>query len=431
MKRPISSVDAAPSCASNKSKVMKKWWKEHRKAHANAVDEKDELAKQLQAEREAVATLKEENRKLQNSISLSMHECTHAKAEISNIKKELVNAKAEALKATGMPPMIKKETDKVSMLRMLGDAILFILNVVMFRMQPITRLRSLCEIIFDNELLGTFATETVLHEVSLKYARKKIFLPWRVLRSIDLAINGGINLTGLESLRQVEDLAEYQRGYLPSRGAVQICAAELHALGQELIPIEKVPCNLGEMYQFDFEKMVRYIIKAFALHQVAQGDSIELCITLDGAELTKDLCHLSFGVKATDWRAINPRDGTSLAYSQDGVFGKIFNVQSRNNCFIMKTLLGKDSKAAYQHFADVFRFFKHVKAEGLPANENGPRIMPIIVWSPQDLSSIWKSLNTGGGARKTGDKHWCHLCACTGNRIASFLVDDNRFEICY
>jgi hypothetical protein len=122
-----------------------------------------------------VATLKEENRKLQNSISLSMHECTHAKAEISNIKKELVNAKAEALKATGMPPMIKKETEKVSMLRMLGDAILFILNVVMFRTQPITRLRSLCEIIFDNELLGTFATETVLHEVSLKYARKKIF----------------------------------------------------------------------------------------------------------------------------------------------------------------------------------------------------------------------------------------------------------------
>jgi hypothetical protein len=44
-----------------------------------------------------------------------------------------------------------------------------------------------------------------------------------------------------------------------------------------------------------------------------------------------------------------------------------------------------------------------------------------------DLSSIWKSLNTGGGARKTGCKHWCHLCACTGDRIASFVVDDNRF----
>jgi hypothetical protein len=73
----------------------------------------------------------------------------------------------------------------------------------------------------------------------------------------------------------------------------------------------------------------------------------------------------------------------------------------------MKTLLGrKDSKTAYQFF-DIFRFFEWLKAEGLPANEKGPRIMPVVVWSPQDLSSIWKSLNTGRGTRKTGDKHWC------------------------
>lgn len=35
----------------------------------------------------------------------------------------------------------------------------------------------------------------------------------------------------------------------------------------------------------------------------------------------------------------------------------------------------------------------------------------------------------GGGARKTGDKHWCHLCACTVNKIASYLVDENRFVV--
>jgi hypothetical protein len=313
------------------------------------------------------------------------------------------------------------------MLKMIDDAILFIFSVIMFRTKPVTRLRSLCEVIFDHEIFGSFTTQRVLKDISRKYARSHIFLPWRVLRSIDLAINGGINLTGLESLRKVEDLEDYQRGFLPSRTSVQNCAAELHALGQELIPIEKVPCDLGEMYQYDYEKMVRYIIKVFSLHEIAQNESIELCITLDGAELTNDLCHLSFGVKVTDGRAINPRDGTPLAYTQEGVFGKIFNVQSRNFCFIMKTLLGKDSKTAYQYFSDIFRFFEQLKADGLPANENGPRIMPVVVWSPQDLSSIWKSLNTGGGARKTGDKHWCHLCACTGNRIASFLVDENRF----
>lgn len=102
-------------------------------------------------------------------------------------------------------------------------------------------------------------------------------------------------------------------------------------------------------------------------------------------------------------------------------------MQSRNYCLILKTLLGKDSKASYREFTDVFKFFEKVMAEGLPADEIGPRIMPIIIWSPQDLSSIWKSLNTGGGARKSGDRHCCHLCPCTGNKITSYLVDENRF----
>jgi hypothetical protein len=64
----------------------------------------------------------------------------------------------------------------------------------------------------------------------------------------------------------------------------------------------------------------------------------------------------------------------------------------------MKTLLGKDSKAAYREFADVFKFFEKLMLDGLPENEHGPRIMPLLIWSPQDMSSIWKSLNTGGGA---------------------------------
>ncbi len=44
--------------------------------------------------------------------------------------------------------------------------------------------------------------------------------------------------------------------------------------------------------------------------------AVKICIMLDGAELTKDLCHLTFGVKVTDPRVIDP-----LSYSEDGVFG--------------------------------------------------------------------------------------------------------------
>jgi hypothetical protein len=50
------------------------------------------------------------------------------------------------------------------------------------------------------------------------------------------------------------------------------------------------------------------------------------------------------------------------------------------------------------------------------------------VWSPQDLLSICKCLNTGAGAQKNGNKHFCHLCACHGNNVVRFLVEENRYR---
>jgi hypothetical protein len=102
------------------------------------------------------------------------------------------------------------------MLQLLGDAIMYILSIIMHRTQHITRLRAICTVLFDKELFGAFATQKVEKELSTRFARKYVFLPWKVLRSIDLAINGGINYTGLEALRKVEDLDKYQRGFLPS-----------------------------------------------------------------------------------------------------------------------------------------------------------------------------------------------------------------------
>jgi transposase-like protein len=96
-----SHVDIAPSVASNKSEVMKKWWKEHWKAHTRALNEREEPLKELQAERaalqeerEAVANLKLENMKLQMSLSASTHQCKHVVAERDNVKQELFHAKA-------------------------------------------------------------------------------------------------------------------------------------------------------------------------------------------------------------------------------------------------------------------------------------------------------------------------------------------------
>jgi hypothetical protein len=109
-----------------------------------------------------------------------------------------------------------------------------------------------------------------------------------------------------------------------------------------------------------------------------------------------------------DGRAINPQTGVPLCTADDDTFGSIFTNQSRKFCFAIKSLIGKDSKKAYKEFTDFFNFFENVKRFGLPASELGQAIMPIDVQSPQDLSSIWKCLNTVSGAHKNGCKHFYH-----------------------
>jgi len=66
----------------------------------------------------------------------------------------------------------------------------------------------------------------------------------------------------------------------------------------------------------------------------------------------------------------------------------------------MKSLLGRDCKLAYSEFLDFFLFFECLKKYGLPATELEPAIKPLNVWSLQDLSGIWKTPNTGSGAKK-------------------------------
>ena len=324
-----------------------------------------------------------------------------------------------------------KLSNKETLLTALGSAIVAILSVVMRKTQPITRLRTICEVLFDRAIYGAAVTAKVLEEMYQKYffkEHREIFAPWKVLRAIDVSAVGGLNYSGLETLRSCEGLGKYQRGILPSRSSVQRASYDLHQLSQGIIPFHKVHSPLGEMYQYDYERFLRFVLKTFKLDEIAQRESVEVSMTLDGAELCDGISHLTAGVKVTDSRAIDPRDGTPMCFTDDLAFARIFKTQSRNYCFAMKSLIGKDSKKAYEEFRDFFLFFENVKKFGLPESQFGPRIFPIIVKSPQDMSSLWKCLNTGCGARKNGDKHFCHVCACSGNTIVRFLVDENRYS---
>lgn len=341
------------------------------------------------------------------NMSVSLREAEHehavvtgyledAERENTMIKVALEDAERQNAQMYGGEKVIGKEPRIAA----IGMVLVSALSVIMKNTQPLTRLRTVCDCIFGTALFGIEATRVALSEVYKKYIydnQHSTFSSWRVLRAIDLSPVGGLNYNGIETLRKVEGLNKHQRGVLPSRSSIQKASYELYSIGQETIPFEKKDSPLGEVYQYEFEKFIRFMLKTFGLHDIAQTDSVELCITLDGAELCDGLCHLTAGIKLTDGSAVDPRDGTPLS-CLDETTGRLFSTQSRNYCFAMKSLLGKDSKTAYKEFSDFFSFFDKLQKEGLAASDLGPRILPVTVWSPQDLSSVWKCLGTGSGA---------------------------------
>jgi hypothetical protein len=135
---------------------------------------------------------------------------------------------------------------------------------------------------------------------------------------------GSLNCNGVETLQTVEGLGRYERGILLSRSQIQRASYALHDLGQMHIPFEKKDCAIGEMFAYDYERFLRFILKAFKLHDIATTESIEICMTLDGAELCYGISHLTAGIKISDHRAIDPRDGSPLSTMPDEAFGQIF-----------------------------------------------------------------------------------------------------------
>jgi len=336
---------------------------------------------------------------------------------------------ALALKSKGMP-CIKKEKDPASMLSMVSAAICAVMAVIMSKTRNVTRLKVVCKVLFEMFLFGYDETRFVFHQMARKFVREEIYKPWKILKAMDMSPKGSLNYRGIETLRHVECLQKYERGFLPSSSSVQEKAQRMYEVGQELCPIKQETSPLGEMFSFEYERTVRLILKTFGLHEIAQMTSVEICITLDGAELCDHLNHLTAGVKLVDKRAIDPKTKRPLFTFSEELLGSAFSCQSRNFCFILKSLIGRDTKDAYDAFSDFFKFFEMVRDIGIPASEHGPQLQPMIVLSSQDMSSLWKCLKTGTGARKNCNSYFCHVCPCNSSDILFFTEGENRCDRC-
>jgi hypothetical protein len=55
----------------------------------------------------------------------------------------------------------------------------------------------------------------------------------------------------------------YERDLLPSQSSIQKASYELYVLGQQHTPFHRRQCHTGEVYQYDFELFMQFILKPF------------------------------------------------------------------------------------------------------------------------------------------------------------------------
>jgi hypothetical protein len=276
-----------------------------------------------------------------------------------------------------------------------------------------SRVKTLCESVWSDEVYFGECSTYLLDKAKGFIQREN---PYR--RAIEIAkvidLSGSVlNLSGYDTLRrgiEADENGKIKRmgGWLTSTYMVKKAMKKVEEHAKGVIPFDVVDVDGIDGFKFDYEALLLYLIKLFKLEDAARDINqppVQISITLDGADLSRNVTHVTAGVKINDPRSIDPVSGLPIGVHNSR------KVQSRELCFPFKSLLAKDSKDLYDnHFGDFFDYFKSVEAGGL---EGGT--MRIEVTSPQDQSSFWKALKRGGACKVARD--FCHCCACTSAEV--------------
>ncbi len=124
-------ASAAKISGPDSSKIMKKWWSDQRKSRTEAQHEKLEAEHERSEAQQLLQRERESNNPLMGLLLSCTTKCNELKTQNEHLKKELLSCKANLLKANGMLPQIRKETEKVSMLKMNASVVLLILSIIM------------------------------------------------------------------------------------------------------------------------------------------------------------------------------------------------------------------------------------------------------------------------------------------------------------
>jgi hypothetical protein len=266
-----------------------------------------------------------------------------------------------------------------------------------------------------------------LMKESRAFLRKHVMHAYKIQRTIDTVPTGGLNYGSIEGIRRgVEELSRYECGVLPSTATIARCARqlEMHASTVQGLEIIEKKTDHGPVFSFDIYQFMRMLMKGFGLVEHAKTGStsspVMICWTLDYAQLTRELGHLTGGIKIVDPRSVDPVTGNLLL-----LLGKF---QSRDLSFPCQLAFVKESKQVYK---DCFKsFFEILNSNNfvVPATEFMPEMSNFDISSCQDLSSGWKTTTLGGGCKTT--EFFCSQCMVSRKTVVEYKVLHTRCPLC-
>jgi len=203
----------------------------------------------------------------------------------------------------------------------------------------------------------------------------------------------------------------------------------VEAFAEKLIPYEHGTLDTGgEFVEWVPQDMISMVIKGFGLEEQAKERSITIHQAMDGAQLSKNITHVTYGFKMADCGALCP-------FSKKPLFGGNENeasVQSRNNCFPLKIVMERESN----NIVDLMRpIISVVKSMTVPGQKWMGGNEPINAPMNSDMSATWKIFQVGGVAKR--DVQPCHCCPILSDDLSHANAEkcsrfcNNEDDVCY
>jgi len=232
-------------------------------------------------------------------------------------------------------------------------------------------------------------------ELAVNYIRKEVYSPANVLRAMDMA-GGQLSIEGIEVLRTCETKGKkyYRNSILPCSADIRCVGAEVEEFAEKLIPYQHGTLDTGgEFVEWVPEEMIAMVVKGFGLEQQAKERSITIHQAMDGAQLSKNITHVTYGFKMADRGALCPFSKKPLFCGNKDTA----SVQSRNNCFPLKIVMERESNKIVDLMRPIIAVVKNMAAPGQKwTGDNKPINAPLN----SDMSATWKIFQVGGAANE-------------------------------